>query len=231
MQRMFMIFLLLVSLSAPSYASFKNELHLYTKNTHTNPLTSYRESRKILFGDLHYKRGEVTEVYCDKTYDSSDGVGKNKIPNHQRLNCEHTHPQSKFNSRFSKSIQKSDLHHLYPSFSKANSTRSNLPFGNVNGSPVNDCSESSYGTIEGTHTKGFEPPLYHKGNVARAMFYFSVRYDIAIDEVQERFLREWHIADPIDEDETIRNNKIAKIQGNYNPFIVDPTLVDQVTNF
>ena len=35
----------------------------------------------------------------------------------------------------------------------------------------------------------FEPPAEHKGNVARAIFYFSVRYKMKVTPTQEAFLK------------------------------------------
>ena len=48
---------------------------------------------------------------------------------------------------------------------------------------------------------------------------------------EEVFLKQWHRDDPVDQDEIRRNEKIYQIQGNRNPFIDDPELVDQIDNF
>ena len=156
-------------------------------------------------------------------------MGPGKIPNSNVLNCEHTWPQSKFSGRFSKGLQKSDLHHLYPTDSRANSVRGNYEFDNVNGTPVNyeNCTASQ---TEG-HGGAFEPPNDHKGNVARALFYFSVRYDMSINANQERVLREWDKLDPIDAEEINRNEIIFNVQNNRNPFIDFPHLVSLISNF
>ncbi|MDD0853463.1 endonuclease [Halobacteriovorax sp. GB3] len=198
---------------------------------------SYREARQILFGQLHLEQTNqgpiVRDVYCNNDYNSSHGVGKNQIPNHKFINCEHTWPQSKFNSRMDKNLQKTDLHHLYPVMSRANSTRSNKIFGEIsNGTVVNSqCKDSRKGTIDGTRISGYEPPIEHRGNVARALFYFSVRYKTTITDVEEEFLRKWHKEDPVDEAERIRNQRIYEIQRNRNPFIDDPQLVNQIKDF
>ena len=200
-----------------------------------NKSLSYKQARTYLFGQIYLEGSAgnyyITDAYCQKKFDKSIGVGPNKIPNHQALNCEHTWPQSKFNSRESKSTQKGDLHHLFPVDSRANSTRGNIPFGEVDGEGVTNCPLSERGDDIYSGTSSFEPSKYHKGNVARALFYFSVRYRIDINDSEEVFLRQWHKEDPVDADEVSRHEMIYDIQGNRNPFIDDPSLVDQIDNF
>ncbi len=192
---------------------------------------SYETARKHLFGQLHLEQSaqghSIQEVYCHKTI--TRGVGPMRIPAATDVNCEHTWPQSKFTARFSKNTQKGDLHHLYPSDDVANSTRGNHPFGEVNGEALQDCEDSSIGSIKGE--LHFEPPADHKGNVARALFYFSVRYQMPIDPIQEGFLKKWHREDPVDAAEEARNNSIFEIQGNRNPFIDFPQLAESIRDF
>ncbi|RYZ68005.1 MAG: nuclease, partial [Proteobacteria bacterium] len=83
--------------------------------------------------------------------------------------------------------------------------------------------------LQGGHF--FEPPDAHKGNVARALFYFSVRYNIKIDPIEENFLKAWNKADPVDQEESGRNEAIMKIQGNRNPFVDFPELADSIGDF
>ena len=197
---------------------------------------SYKQARKFLFGKLHLQknRGEyfIKDVYCQKEFGSEFGVGPNKIPNSNHLNCEHTWPQSRFSPKFPSLVQKNDLHHLYPTDSRANSSRSNHIFAIVNGRAVNNtCQSSRRGMAIGSSLTAFEPPENHRGNVARALFYFSVRYKIQIDPLEESYLREWHRDDPVDSTEIKRNNEIFKIQKNRNPFIDEPLLVDDIRDF
>jgi len=205
------------------------------KTISNNKKLSYKQARTHLFGDIYLENEDgqykVKDVYCDKDFDKSSGVGPDQIPNHQVLNCEHTWPQSRFSSRESSSTQKGDLHHLFPTDSRANSTRGNIPFGEVNGQQVNGCPQSERGDDIYAGISSFEPPTSHKGNVARALFYFSVRYRISISDTEEVFLRQWHTLDPVDSDEIARHQKIYDIQGNRNPFIDEPGLVDQIDNF
>jgi deoxyribonuclease I len=195
----------------------------------------YRGARKVLFGKLHLQEDSsghfINDVYCRKKITNKQAqVGPNIIPSSNVINCEHTWPQSKFSSRFSKGLQKSDLHHLYPTDSRANSVRGNNEFANVNGDALRNC-EGSYTGVDKRSGLYFEPPTEHKGNVARALFYFSVRYKIEISSKQESYLRRWHIADPVDAEERDRNDMINKVQGNRNPFIDYPSLVSDIKNF
>ncbi len=198
---------------------------------------TYKEAKRFLFGTLHLKSGSdgyyVHDVYCKK--DFTTGVGPGSVPDQNKVNCEHTWPQSKFTGQFPANVQQSDLHHLFPTDSKANSTRGNYQFAEVSENrniTDSNCLSSKSGpsVLEGGNNF-FEPPTDHKGNVARALFYFSVKYKIAIDQNQEEFLRRWDKLDPIDDEEKTRNNEIEKIQKSRNPFIDFPDLAESVSNF
>jgi deoxyribonuclease-1 len=207
----------------------KADIRDQTIQSHERPIIDYKVARTYLFGELHYNNGVVTDVYCNNKYTAVHGVGKGKIPNPKFLNCEHTWPQSKFGLT-DVDKKKNDLHHLFPVESNSNSIRSNNPFGDVKNS-FNVCHDSYKGLIIGTNLTGFEPPERHKGNVARAVFYFSIRYNMQLDIVQETYLRKWHKNDPVDSFESTRNKRIEEIQGNTNPFIDDPSLVETISDF
>lgn len=195
---------------------------------------SYKEARRLLFGEIFIekKRGRwvVTDSYCEEDFNSSVGVGPGQIPDHNAVNCEHTWPQSRFNSRQNTSAQKSDLHHLFPVKSVANSTRGNILFGEVDGESLSECEASKRGLDVYNNNDAFEPPKSHKGNVARALFYFAVRYKINIPDEEEVHLRRWHRLDPVDKDEIERHERIYEVQGNRNPFIDDEDLIDSISN-
>ncbi|NTX08307.1 endonuclease [Myxococcus sp. CA051A] len=183
-------------------------------------VVSYNEARNIIFSSLDVNAaGNVECVYTGVE------VKGGKIPNSSVMNVEHTWPQSKGAT----GAAKSDLHHLFPTDSKANSRRSSFPFGEV----VN-VKWSHNGAKLGTDAKGntvFEPPDSHKGNVARAMFYFSSTYNKPIPADEEAALKAWNKLDGVDTAEIERNRRVANIQGNTNAFVDNADLADRVKDF
>lgn len=210
------------------------------QNCYEHQVLGYKKARQILMGDMYLVSGKngygVQEVYCSKVYDESQfksqKPGPGLIPNHTILNCEHTWPQSRFSSRHNTEMQVSDLQHLYPTDSRMNSIRSNFKLGEVQGNASKvPCVVSKFGQSQFSKAKVFEPPTEHKGNAARSLLYFSVRYDLPIDSAEESFLRKWHEEDPVDAEEIKRHEKIFANQKNRNPFIDHPELVDKIANF
>lgn len=201
----------------------------------------YDKAREILLGGYYLvKEGNsygIKDVYCNEVRPASDfGRGEapapGSIPDGTIVNTEHTWPQSRFTGKHPIDYQKSDMHHLFPTDSQMNSTRSSLPFGEVaKDDKILRCPESRVGRSTQGRGTVFEPPANHQGNVARALFYFSVRYNLNISSDEETILRKWHKEDPVDDEEAIRNNEIFKYQGNRNPFIDHPDLVDSIQNF
>lgn len=220
-------------------SALKDFLHHYLKRTHRNGHSSsgYNQTRKILFGQLFLKTQNetpfITDVYCRINFGPETGVAPNKIPNHNLLNTEHTWPKSRFSKDFSQSTQKNDLHHLFPTHHGANNFRGNIHFGDADyriNSPKG-CPESQKGYDQSLGKWLFRPPFKHRGNVARAIFYFSIRYKLPIPLHEELILKKWHSLDPVDELELFRNNMISKVQGNRNPFVDFPELSIRIDDF
>lgn len=204
---------------------------------HTN--LGYKSAREILFGELHLEEnnGEyvVEDYYCGDLYTNKHfplglGLGVNKIPDPNIINTEHTWPQFRFSNQYPEYIQKSDLHILFPVTQETNSLRGSYHFGEVINAEVKPCPEAALGTSKEGKTV-FEPMNNRKGDVARAIFYFSVRYELKIDDDEEAYLRSWHKNDPVDENELFRNSKVFTKQKNRNPFIDYPNLVSKIKNF
>lgn len=143
-------------------------------------------------------------------------------------------------SGYSSSEPYSDAHHLRPTLISINSTRSSLDFGEVGSSYSSD----DYGNKWSSSC--FEPRDEVKGDVARMMFYMTVRYGAATqfnlqlvnDSVTSgsslngkfgnlQTLLKWHYEDPVSKEEIYRNNVIYDMfQKNRNPFIDHPEYVD-----
>ena len=184
-----------------------------------NKYNSYTNARTEMFSRLDNVDGNVCSVYSDRCIETVF------IPDHTIMNCEHSWPQS----LGATGIAKSDLHHLFPVMMKMNSRRSNHPFCDVE-----QITYSGFGSYLGYSywgTRCFEPPAKHKGDLARAMFYFSVRYGHKIDREQEDFFRQWHEDDPVSFKEIERNNNIYRFQNNRNPFIDNPDFVNLIKDF
>jgi hypothetical protein len=141
------------------------------------------------------------------------------------FNTEHTFPQSFFSSM---SPMVSDLNHLFPTDNTANSQRGNFPFGVVLGNPT----WSNGGSKLGNGI--FEPRDIHKSRVARAMMYFGIMYganpnvQISFLTPQEPVFRSWMLQFPPDSTDIKRNEDIYRIQGNRNPLIDYPQLLNRM---
>lgn len=212
---------------------------LYEMATQGQKILGYKAARQLILGQIFLEEidGEfaIRDIYClkwfsNRDFGGRDVIGPNRLPEPQRLNVEHAWPQSRFNHAFSYDMQKSDLHHLFPADSRMNSVRSSFKFGEIQGlSQKLKCQHSRVAsTPEGYR---FEPPPEYKGRIARAMFYFAVRYRTNIDKDEEKILRKWHREFPVNEEERILHENIYAAQGNRNPFIDYPELVSLISKF
>ena len=141
----------------------------------------------------------------------------------------------------------SDLHNLRPADASVNSARSNKIYD------TSDTSDAKYqkpghpeAQLTSEDTDSWEPPADVRGEIARAAFYMDVRY--SGDKANENDLKltnnlseissvsvffgrldtllEWHIADPVDNAERVRNDLVySDYQKNRNPFVDHPEWV------
>ncbi|WP_272961005.1 endonuclease [Barnesiella viscericola] len=188
--------------------------------------------------------GKVWDMYSDAT----DFVfGKDQCGNYSSegdcYNREHSVPKSWFNNA---SPMYSDAWHIYPTDGKINSYRSNNPFGEVgSGASSSKNGFSKWGSCVTPGYTGtvFEPNDEYKGDFARTYFYFATRYQSRIDnwggifvssyphivQWQLDMLLRWNEMDPVSQKEIDRNEAVyASKQGNRNPFIDYPQLVDLI---
>lgn len=205
----------------------------------------YGESRDTLFSKVYMQNDSLKCVYSghtlylDPNRDPTTFVYMNGSDN--GINTEHTYPRSK-GAEFGN--PKSDMHHLFPTRSKVNEERSNFPFGDIDDDETDlwfyknqsSFSKPTQNIDEYSEWKWqiFEPREDHKGNVARAIFYFYTMYkDLADAEDPDFFwdmvptLCEWHVQDPVDSLEWERTHIIARYQQYPNPFVLDCSLVSR----
>ncbi len=204
-------------------------------------LLSQAFARDTLFKRIYGYHDSLTcvytgyRIYLDPTQDPTQAAFDKDI------NTEHTFPQS----LGAMNQAEGDMHHLYPTRVDVNGDRGNLPFAEIPdsqtddwyylGQQVSNIPTSNINLYSERKPGFFEPREDHKGNVARAMFYFYTMYKAQADAANQDFfdsqrqtLCAWHILDPVNEPEWNRTWLIAKYQsGKPNPFVLDCTLPER----
>lgn len=188
--------------------------------------------------------GKVWDMYSDVTdfVFGTDQCGTYSSEG-DCYNREHSVPKSWFSEQ---SPMYSDAWHIYPTDGKINSYRSNNPFGEVGSgasSSKNGFSKWGKCVTPGYSGTVFEPNDEYKGDFARTYFYFATRYQNRINnwggifvssyphivQWQLDMLLRWNEMDPVSQKEIDRNEAVyASKQGNRNPFIDYPELVDLI---
>lgn len=196
----------------------------------------YGSARRLLYTLIDNQGGVVTDLYTGyQAAIAKNSTQPNQDAAQKGINAEHVWPQS----MGAQGAAKSDLHNLFASRSEVNSDRSNFPFAEIPDDQttswylddkelfvkptanIDQYSEMKWGS--------FEPREVKKGDVARVIFYFRTLYpelaDVSFFEQQRDTLCTWQTNDPIDASEVARSRAIAlTLQGNENPFVLDPTL-------
>ncbi|KMQ68339.1 endonuclease I [Chryseobacterium sp. FH2] len=171
-------------------------------------------------------------------------------------NREHMMPQSTFYSNYP---MYSDLFYVVPTDAKINQLRSNYPYGiagSTNFYTFTNTSKIGNSAIPNWVYTGrvYEPINEFKGDVARSLLYFAVRFEgklgtfnynnstnpasdtNPLDGTEERafepayiaMLLQWHQQDPVSQREIDRNNSVYALQKNRNPFIDNPSWVNAI---
>lgn len=187
----------------------------------------YNAARNAMYSTLDVWDGNVQCLYTG-TQVAADGT---RTPG-GIINTEHVWPRS-LGAEAEPAL--SDLHHLFPTTQTSNSARSSFLFGETLCNATAVCgwfgggSELGASWVNGSTV--FEVRTDSRGDVARATFYFSVRYALPIDDREEAELRQWNLQDPPDAREFARNDAIELLQGNRNPFVDRPDFVDSILEF
>ncbi|MDR9416556.1 MAG: Calx-beta domain-containing protein [Gracilimonas sp.] len=218
----------------------------------TTSVLNYDTARETLYGNIDNKSGKVEGVYTGYVANIEPAAGniRGQAVN-TNINAEHSWPQSKGAS--DGTLAHSDMHHLYPAYSSANSSRGNSPFYEIpddetdgwwlrgqqyttpSAYSIDFYSERRDNHPNANYSGSWEPRESVEGNIARSMFYFYTIYKDQADaadpiffEIQKQFLRTWNQLDPVSTREYDRTCAIAEFQdGKVNPFVIDPTLVER----
>lgn len=207
---------------------------------------SYNVARDILYSKIDNVNGYVFGIYTGyKAAIPQDSATARASANSVSINAEHTWPQSMGATDGTQAH--SDMNHLRPAYTIANSARGNAPFAEIPdnetntwylntssvSSPIAD-SLDKYSEKRNSPV-AWEPREAYKGDVARGMFYFYTMYKSQADGAdpnffnnQKEYLRSWNSIDSVSAEEYDRTCAIAPYQDDkVNPFVVDPTLVDR----
>lgn len=243
------------SLEGKNGAELKTELHNLLKN-HTRLPYGSRDYNQIACTWTVFKKsdvrpnGKVWDMYSNNSYNFSNGAGATK-----GMNIEHSVPKSWWGDAYDETATpltrfkydgSYDLHHLTPSDADANMAKSNYPLGVVD-SPSFDNGVTKVGTgqANGRATNLFEPADEYKGDFARMYLYFVTCYQDyswkssalsmfaqnsypTLNTYGQSLLLKWHRQGPVSQKEIDRNNAVYSFQGNRNPFIDYPNMVEYI---
>ncbi len=202
----------------------------------------YNDARDFMYGELDVVNDSIFCVYTGFGIQRTPGLPPRTDAFNKGINTEHTWPQG-FGA--GEGSPRSNLHHIFPTRIDVNGDRGSLPFGEIADGQTSRWYYlgQSQATIpplairdlysELLSNERFEPREDHKGNVARAMFYFYTIYRSESDAEDPNFfppqiqtLCDWHALDPVDARELARTEAIASRQdGKVNPFVVDCNLL------
>lgn len=209
------------------HEDLKSALSVITSFGYTD--LGYNPARDQLFMNIDNQAANgqgATQNTIECIYTGTVAAGYTTRPdvqNNYNFNTEHTFPQSLFNEL---QPMRSDLHHLFPVTASSNSERSNKPFGVVSNPSWTNGGSMANGTT-------FEPRDDAKGDIARAMMYFVIRYQDYNNFFagQEAILRQWNKQFPPDAIDSTRNRDIETLQNVRNPFVDHPEFCDRIASF
>lgn len=248
--RCIVIFIMLFTSStihsqSPLFPNLSGDDLLYEiVNNYKPPIVlSYDHARDVMYSEIYNKNDSVSCVYSGHQLFLPEGIDPSTFlwmdgaPN--GINTEHTYPRAKGAANGNAN---SDMHHLFPTRAKVNNSRDTFPFGEIEDDQTatwfylnqsqSNTPASNIDLYSEQIYRRFEPREQHKGNAARAVFYFYTMYknkaldaDPVFFETQRATLCDWHLQDPVDSLEWERTFMIAAYQSDLpNPFVIDVSL-------
>ena len=185
------------------------------------------------------KSGNILLFYTGMSYawDGSFGSSNSSISR------EHVWCQSLGN--FTTSNAGADAHHIQPINQGLNGQRSNQSFGEVPQTSANIAPQfgtTNYDNLCYDNGTFFYPGEGYRGATARILMYVQTRWGgnytlkFVLGEAKSgsnsigdiETLMKWHLEEPPTAREIARNEAVAKIQGNRNPFIDYPEFAEKI---
>lgn len=192
--------------------------------------------------------GKIWDIYSGYDFYLSDYCSNIDIVEGECYNREHVLPKSWWGGSTSEPMY-TDLHHVYSVDAMANDKRSAWIYDEVKSTSWSNNLGSKLGTSANwSGETAFEPVDEYKGDVARVYFYMLTcymdkdftqggkgyryfSYSNGVCDFQSKSLAlmlKWHRQDPVSDKEITRNAKVADLQGNVNPFVEQPALVEYI---
>jgi endonuclease I len=224
-------------------AELKTALHLKIKVANVPSYGSGSGSTWAAFAktDVRPEDGTVWDMY------SNNHVKFNGTSAASGMNIEHSFAKSWWGGGRQAA---SDVGHLKPSNSTANSAKGSWPMAVVDGATTFSNGSIKVGkstSKPGTTIDAWEPADEYKGDFSRAYMYMVTAYEDyatiwtgnSINQLDNNtypvfeqwtvdLLLKWSRQDPISQKEITHNNELYKIQNNRNPYIDYPLMAEYV---
>ncbi|QBM16273.1 hypothetical protein MARI_03530 [Marinobacter sp. JH2] len=173
------------------------------------------------WGNIYADGG--SSFFCDEPFKSkgfvmTDGHIYPLADIRSALDCG-TKSQCKRDNRYRQIA--SDLHNTVPVRSRIELKRRTARYEDL--SKATDRDECGIRT----NNQFFEPAERIKGDVARTMAYMVDTYDLPWLGATPVF-QSWSKLDPPDDKELTRHRRVAEVQGNENPFVTNPDLMNHL---
>lgn len=247
--------IIIINVGITAYSAIPAGYYYFAKNTKKAQLKTTLRSYGSPFFELEYGGGigftwegfykadnrndTVVDMYSSTIRKFSGYAAVNG------MHIEHSFPKSWWGGHENGAYK--DLFHLYPADGTTNSTKNDLPLGEVGGTPTffNGVSKIGKNGFGNEYTENcFEPADEFKGDFARSYFYISTIYEQLYPLWQSpmldnnvwpvwkpwamQLLLKWNRQDPVSSKELARQEVIYGIQGNRNPFIDYPDLAEYI---
>ncbi|AMB77034.1 deoxyribonuclease I [Pantoea ananatis] len=111
-----------------------------------------------------------------------------------------------------------DLHNLQPAIGEVNGDRGNYAYRQWNGT------DKQYGQCSmqiDFKNKQAQPPERARGAIARTYFYMRDQYHLRLSRQQTQLFTAWNKLYPVSKWECERDQRIARVQGNHNPYVLE----------